>query len=459
MSAAKNRKKRHARKLTDLKVMRPNAAGIDIGSFEHWVAIRPDADNQPIRCFQGFTSDLKAMADWLTENGVDTIAMESTGVYWIPVYQILEARGFEVYLVNSRHTKNVSGRKDDSTDSDWIRQLHAFGLLSASFQPEAHIRELRAYLRHREMLISYAASHIQHMQKALTQMNLHLHHVISDISGKTGMQILRAMVDGERDPKVLATYRDKRVKADEETIAKALEGNYRDEHMFPLKQNLELYDFYQRRIEVCDRRIETLLQAFPTVEEIEDRMPADTPKPKGRRKKKSANAPKFDTESYLRRITGVDLFAVDGFSDATLLGIISEVGTDMGPWKTQNHFTSWLRLAPNNKISGGKVLSRRTEKTNNRANNLFRLSAQSLANSDCQLGAFYRRKRYQLGSAKAIVATARKLACLFYKMMKYKVEYQKVSSDQYNEQFKARQIKNLQKRAQALGFKVVEGDD
>ena len=458
MSAANKRNKRLSKQIDTLQVIHPNAAGIDIGSFEHWVAVRPDQIERPIRCFQGFTADLQAMADWLEECGVETIAMESTGVYWIPVYQVLEARGFNVYLVNAHHTKNVSGRKRDASDSDWIRQLHAYGLLSASFQPEAHIRELRAYLRHREMLISYAASHIQHMQKSLTQMNLHLHHVISDITGKTGMQIIRAIVAGERNPNVLATYRDRRVKASEETIAKALQGNYRDEHIFPLKQNLELYDYYQRQLNACDCQIETLLQSFPTVEEVESKIPSKASKPKAKRKKKTDNAPKFDTQTYLRQITGVDLFAVPGLSDSTLLGIVSEVGTDMSPWETEKHFTAWLRLAPNNKISGGKILSRKTQKTKNRANKHFRLAAQSLATSDCALGAFYRRMRYRHGPAKANTATARKLACLYYRMIKFKIEYKETSAEEYDRYFKERQIKNLKKRAQTLGFKLVACD-
>lgn len=287
-------------------------------------------------------------------------------------------------------------------------------------------------------------------------MNLHLHHVLSDITGKTGLQIIRAIINGERDPQTLATYRDKRVKASEETIIKALQGNYRDEHIFPLKQNLELYEYYQRQLRSCDQQIEKLLQSFPTVDDIEITMagkPAP-PKPK-KRKKKAANAPTFDTQTYVNQITGIDLFAVHGLSDTTVLTIISEVGTDMSRWSSEKHFTSWLRLAPNNKISGGKILSRHTQKTNNRANKCFRLAAQSLARCDCALGAFYRRLKARLGPAKAIVATARKLACIFYRMMKFKIEYKDITAEEYDKNFKERQIKNLKKRAQTLGFKLV----
>ena len=449
----KNRKKKSSRKASTLEIMNPNAAGIDIGSREHWVAVRPDQNKQPLRCFQSFTKDLNELADWLIDCDVDTVAMESTGVYWIPLFQILEARGLEVILVNAYKIKNVSGRKDDESDCEWIRKLHSYGLLQGSFQPEDKIRALRTHLRDRDTLIRDCASHIQRMQKALTQMNLQLHHVISDITGVTGMNIIRAIVDGERDPQVLATYRDKRIKANMATIVKALEGNYLDEHLSSLKRYLQFYDFYQSQIEDCDRQIEALLETFPS---LDDCLTNITDKPKKRRKKRAANAPKFDVEKYITQITGVDLFAVDGFNSNNLLGIISETGIDMDKWKTEKHFTSWLRLSPNNKISGGKVISHHTQKTNNRANKLFRLAAQSLANSKCALGAFYRRLRYRIGPSKAIVATARKLALIFYRMMKFKIEYQDIGAEQYDSKYRANQIKYLEKKAQALGLKLVK---
>ena len=449
----KNRKKKSSRKASTLEIMNPNAAGIDIGSREHWVAVRPDQNKQPLRCFQSFTKDLNELADWLIDCDVDTVAMESTGVYWIPLFQILEARGLEVILVNAHKIKNVSGRKDDESDCEWIRKLHSYGLLQGSFQPEDKIRALRTHLRDRDTLIRDCASHIQRMQKALTQMNLQLHHVISDITGVTGMNIIRAIVDGERDPQVLATYRDKRIKANMATIVKALEGNYLDEHLSSLKRYLQLYDFYQSQIEDCDRQIEALLETFPS---LDDCLTNITDKPKKCLKKRAANAPKFDVEKYILQITGVDLFAVDGFNANNLLGIISETGIDMDKWKTEKHFTSWLRLSPNNKISGGKVISHHTQKTNNRANKLFRLAAQSLANSKCALGAFYRRLRYRIGPSKAIVATARKLALIFYRMMKFKIEYQDIGAEQYDSKYRANQIKYLEKKAQALGLKLVK---
>jgi len=451
----KTPKKKSSRKMSTLTIMNPNAAGIDIGSCEHWVAVRPDRHKQPIRCFQSFTKDLNELADWLIDCDVNTVAMESTGVYWIPLFHILEARGFEVLLVNAHKIKNVSGRKDDESDCEWIRKLHSYGLLQGSFQPEDKIRALRAYLRDRDTLVSCCASHVQRMQKALTQMNLQLHHVISDITGVTGMNIIRAIVAGERNPQVLAASRDIRIKASKATIVKALEGNYLNEHLSSLKRFLQLYDFYQSQIEDCDRQIEALLETFPSLDDCPIDI-KDADKPKRRRKKKASNAPKFDVEKYILQITGVDLFAVDGFNANNLLGIIAETGIDMNKWKTEKHFTSWLRLSPNNKISGGKVISHHTQKTNNRANKLFRLAAQSLANSKSALGAFYRRLRFRIGPSKAIVATARKLAVIFYRMINFKIEYHDIGAEQYDIKHRANQIKYLEKKAQALGLKLVK---
>lgn len=455
---AQRTKKRHPksrRKMSTLTITNPNAAGIDVGSCEHWVAVRPDHHEQPIRCFQSFTNDLNELADWLRACGVDTVAMESTGVYWIPLFQILDARGFQVLLVNAQKIKNVSGRKDDESDCEWIRKLHSYGLLQGSFQPEDKTRALRSYLRDRETLVRCCSSHIQRMQKALTQMNLQLHHVISDITGVTGLTIIRAIVAGERDPQVLAAYSDQRIKASRATIIKALEGNYLKEHLDSLQRYLCLYDIYQNQIAECDRQIEALLTTFPAVD---DGLPEiqGVDQPHKRRKKKAANAPKFDVEKYLIQLTGVNLFAVDGFNASNLLGLISETGIDMSKWKTEKYFTSWLRLSPNNKISGGRIISHHTQKTNNRANKLFRLAAQSLANSKSSLGAFYRRLRYRIGPAKAIVATARKLAIIYYRMIQFKMAYQDIGAELYDIKYRANQIKYLEKKAQALGLKLVE---
>lgn len=445
-------------KSSHLQVTNPNAAGMDIGSREHWVAIPPDRDDRPIRSFSTFTTDLEAMADWLIEFGIDTVAMESTGVYWIPAFQILEARGLQVILVNARHAKNVSGRKSDISDCEWLRQLHTYGLLQASFQPDVQTRQLRHLLRHREMLVSYAASHIQHMQKALTQMNLQLHHVITDITGITGMKIIRAIIAGERDPLVLAAFRDGRCKADEATIAQALQGHYQEELLFVLTQSLALYDDYQRHIAACDRQLEALLATFPRTHEVS--MPtetlADAPQKKTRPKKVAPNAPTFDVARHIREITGVDLLAVNGFNTATILGIFGEIGMDMGKWRTDKHFCSWLALSPNNRISGGKILTRQTKKVNSRANQLFRLAAQGAANSDSALGAYYRRLKARIGAPKAMIAVARKLACLFYRIMKDKSQYHQMTAAEYESKFKEQQIKYIKKRAKALGLQLVE---
>jgi len=449
-----NRKKKSSKKLSNLTIQNPNAAGIDVGSKEQWVAVNPDLHEKPIRCFESFTRDLHELADWLIACNVNTVAMESTGVYWIPLFQILDERGLEVLLVNAHNTKNVSGRKDDESDCEWIRKLHSYGLLQGSFQPEDNIRALRAYLRDRDTLSKSVASHIKRMQKALTQMNIQLHHVISDITGKSGMNILRAIVTGERDAELLATFVDRRVKATKHQIIKSLEGNYLKEHLASLKRYLQFYDFYQHQIEILDHEIEELLMTFPCLNDHLTDLENET-KPKKRRKAKAVNAPKFDVDRYIRQITGVDLLAVDGFGSSNMLGIIAETGIDMEHWKTEKHFVSWLRLSPNHKISGGKILSRYTKKTTNRANELFRMAAQSLARSDCALGAFYRRLAYRIGAPKAIVATARKLAVIYYNILRYKIEYQDIGAKQYEMNHKANQIKYLAKKAQQFGFKLV----
>jgi transposase len=368
-----------------LPQLRANAAGIDIGASEIWVDVG-NKDAEPVRRFETFTADLNAMADWLKERGIQTVAMESTGVYWIPAFQILEAKGIEVFLVNARHAKNVSGRKTDMLDCQWLRLLHSYGLLAASFRPAADIAVLRSYMRHRQMLIQYAASHIQHIQKALTQMNLQIHHVISDITGSTGMRIIQAIVKGERDRKRLAALRDVRTKANEETIAKALEGDYRTEHVFALKQNLELFDSYQKQIQACDNQIAEHLSRLESKTNT-----AHTLGPARREKKKRRNQPAFNIREQAFRISGVDLTQIDGISEPTALALIAEIGVDMSPWKTEKHFASWLALSPNNKISGGKILQRSTRKTANRARDLLRVCAQSLLGSRSALGAFCRR--------------------------------------------------------------------
>ena len=329
-----------------------NAAGIDVGATSHYVAVPADRAEQSVQEFEAFTADLYRLADWLTECGVETVVMESTGVYWIPLFGVLEERGFQVMLVDPRRIKNVPGRKTDVLDCQWLQQLHTYGLLSGAFRPDGDIRRLRSYLRQRVMLVQYASHHIQHMQKALTQMNVKLHHVISNITGKTGTEIMEAIVGGQRDPRQLAQLRDPRIKADEATIAKSLQGHWREEHIFELTQALELYRFYQDKIAECDREIEAQLERF------EDHSNGDPPAAKSGRRRSKGNAPRFDVWTHLYRMTGVDLTQIDGVDAYTALKVVSEIGTDMTKWPSAKHFASWLGLSPNNRITGGKVMRR-----------------------------------------------------------------------------------------------------
>ena len=391
--------RQNSAKPAGLSQLNLNAAGIDVGATSHYVAVPADRSEPPMREFEAFTADLYRLADWLTECGVETVVMESTGVYWIPLFGVLEERGFQVMLVDPRRIKNVPGRKTDVVDCQWLQQLHTYGLLSGAFRPDGNIRRLRSYLRQRAMLVEYASHHVQHMQKALTQMNLKLQHVIRDITGKTGMDIMEAIVGGERDPRKLAQLRDARVKADEATIARSLRGHWREEHIFELTQALELYRAYQGKIAECDREIEAQLERF------EDRSDGEPPAPNSK-KRNQKNAPRFDVQSQLYRMTGVDLTRIDGVDGFTALKVVSEVGTEMSRWPTAKHFASWLGLSPNNRITGGRVISSKTKASANRAAAALRLAANALHRSDSALGAFLRRKKAQLGAPKAITATA-----------------------------------------------------
>lgn len=435
----------------DMPLVNKNAAGIDIGSKEHYVAVPADRSDKPVRSFQTFTADLYALADWLKECKITSVAMESTGVYWIPIFQILEEKGFNVYLVNARHVKNVPGRKSDVSDCQWLQRLHSFGLLSASFQPDAMTRELRAYLRQRDGLVRYTTSHIQHMQKSLTQMNIQLHNVISDITGKSGMAIIRAIIKGERNPEELVKLCGNGLRSPLDVIKKSLEGNYLEEHIFTLKQAVELYDFYQKQILECENKITELLAKFPD-QEVKAKSD-DPPPPKKKNKQNKINP---EIKEHLKRTTGIDLTEVNGFNTLTAITIISEVGLDMSKWKTEKHFTSWLGLAPNNAISGGKVLKTGTKKIKSRASRAFRQAAQTLERSQSYLGAYYRKMKYRLGAGKANVATARKLAALFYNLMKNGTEFRDLGIDYFESKFKERNIANLKRKAMDLGFSLIE---
>ena len=435
-------------KLAELSQLNLNAAGIDVGAGSHFVAVPADRSQQPVREFEAFTSDLYRLADWLAECGVEAVAMESTGVYWIPLFGVLEERGFQVLLVDPRRIKNVPGRKSDVLDCQWLQQLHTYGLLSGAFRPEDEIRRLRSYLRQRAMLVEHAAQHVQHMQKALTQMNVKLQHVISDITGKTGMDIIEAIVKGERNPRRLARLRDRRTKADEETIAKSLQGHWRDEHIFELTQALELYRFYQAKIAECDWEIEAQLERF------EDRSNGEPPAPNGK-KRNQKSAPRFDVQGHLYRMTGVDLTRIDGVDGLTALKVISEVGTDMTRWPSAKHFASWLGLSPNNRITGGRVISSKTKASANRAAAALRLAANALHRSDSALGAFLRRKKAHLGAPKAITATAHKLARIIYSMLRYGQEYVDAGAHYYESQYRHRALRAAKQRAAQLGYELV----
>jgi transposase len=447
-----NKKIKGTRAPTPLVPINRRAAGVDIGATFHVAAVPVDLDTEPVRSFRSFTADLEQLADWLVKLGITTVAMESTGVYWIPLFEILEARGLEVVLVNARDAKNVPGRKTDVNDAQWIQQLHTYGLLRASFRPTADIASLRAYLRHRERLVEYAASHVQHMQKALMQMNLQLHHVVSDITGVTGMKILRAIVAGERNPDVLAEHRDVRCKASVNTIREALIGNYRPEHLFALRQAIELYDTYGTKLKDCDVEIEASLRALPK----NDEGPPSRPAPAPRRRQAQKNEPQFEIQTLLYTLLGVDLTQIHGFGPYSVLRIVAECGAEMTRWPTAKHFTSWLTLAPGSKISGGKVLSSRTRRSANRATSLLRLAAVSVGKTSTALGAFFRRLAARIGKAKAVTATARKLAVLFYNTLRHGTAYVDPGANYYEERYRQRTITNLRRRADALGFALVE---
>ncbi len=437
----------------NLTMLNPNAAGIDVGASEHYVAVPAERDEQPVRCFGAFTEDLHRLAQWLRQCGVRTVAMESTGVYWIPLYQILEDYGFVVKLVNARHVKHVPGRKSDVQDCQWLQQLESFGLLSGSFRPEAKICILRSYMRQRQMLISNASRHIQQMQKALTQMNLKLHQVISDLSGQTGMRIVRAILQGERDRLKLAALKDPHIKSSLSTIAKSLEGDYRAEHLFALRQAVELYDYHQQKIAECDQEILKEMQS------LESRAaPGSVPPPPLKRKGRSRhNLIPYDGRAELYRIMGVDLTRIDGLNEGTVQLILSELGLDVcKKWPTEGQFSSWLGLCPNNEISGGKVLRRGTRKVVNRVANALRMCAESLLNSKSALGAYARRMRAKRGSQIAIGATANKLARLIYRTLTYGQEYTDIGQEKYETKYRENVIKSLQKRARHLGFQLID---
>jgi len=431
-----------------INITHPNAAGIDIGNASHFVAVPPDRDDYPVREFPSFTSDLYALADWLAACGVDTVAMESTGVYWIPLFELLESRGFTVFLVNARHVKNVSGRKSDVLDCQWLQQLMSYGLLAGAFRPAEAVCVLRALWRQRAMLLYGQGRQVQHIQKALTQMNIQLANVISDVVGVTGQQILRAILDGERDGQVLAALRNGRIHASVDDIARSLQGNWRVEHLFALRQAVEMFDFIGTQLAQCDREVDQQLQAMQA---------HDGPLGKGKRSG-SRNAPGFDLRTRLFHMCGIDLTRIDGINITTALTVIAETGTDLSRFKTVGHFTSWLGLCPGTKISGGKKLSAKTKRVVNRAAQALRLAAASLRASKSALGAYYRRMCARMDKPKAVTAAAHKLARLIYTMLTRGEEYTDQGQEQYERQHRERVLRNLTKRAEQMGMKLTPAE-
>ncbi len=428
----------------------PNAAGIDIGSVAHFVAVPPDRDDEPVREFACFTADLHRLADWLDACGVDTVAMESTGVYWIALYELLEARGFTVLLVNARHVKNVSGRKSDVLDCQWLQQLMSFGLLRGAFRPADQVCVLRSLSRQRTMLLRSQGRFVQHTQKALTQMNIQLANVISDVAGETGQKILRAIVAGERDGLALARLKNSRIRASEDEIAKSLQGSWRAEHLFALKQALDAFDFCGTQLAECDAQVQAQLQAL----HVREDEPAQ-----GKKRGRARNAPKFDLRTQLFQMCGVDLTRIDGIDVTTALVVVSEVGADMCKFPSDKHFASWLGLCPGTKITGGKVMSGKTKRCANRAAQALRLAAAALRSSQSALGAYYRRMCARMDKPKAVTAAAHKLARLIYAMLTHGQEYTDRGQDYFEERYRQRVLHNLAQKAKAMGMQLVPSDN
>jgi transposase len=440
----------HRRRRARLAVKNPDAAGIDVGAEAHWVCVPADRQANPVARFGTCTADLEAIAAWLQQCGVTTVAMESTGVYWVPLYELLETRGFQVLLVDARQVARAPGRpKTDVKDCQWIQRLHSYGLLSAAFRPQDQVVVLRAYLRQRDMLVTGASQHIQHMQKALEQMNVKLTEVVSDITGVTGMAILKAILRGERAPAELARLRDPRCKESAATIARALQGNWRQEHLFALQQAVALYEFYHQQITACDRAIEAHLRTFAD-------QSGGQPLPNRRhRRRREPNEPRFDARARLYCLCGVDLTTIEGIEETTALVLLSEIGIDMSRWPSVKHFCSWLGLCPQHKISGGKILSRRIRRGASRAKRALRLGARSLHHSKSALGAFFRRIKARYGTAAAITAAAHKLARLVYTLLKHGAAYVAQEMTEYEAKYRERRLQAVTRQARELGFQLV----
>jgi transposase len=444
-----------------LRIANPHAAGIDVHARAHWVCVpassvpsrTPDQPaNLPanVRAFGTCTPDLEQLADWLLACSITTIAMEATGVYWIALFELLERRGFKVILVDPRQTQQVAGRpQSDVLSCQWIQRLHSYGLLSASFRPDDQTCVLRGYLRQRQLLIADAGRSAQHMQKALEQMNVKLAETISDITGVTGMLILKAIVRGTRDPQELAKYRNEHCKCTPAEMARALQGNWREEHLFALRQALKTYEHLRRQLAECDHCIKKYLQT------LEDRSGGEVLPKRILRRSSKATEPKFDARRLLFRWSGQDLTVIEGIDDSTALNVLAEIGIDMSKWPTENHFVSWLGLCPQHRGSAGRIKNRRLRGGANRAARAFRLAAQGCHHAHNALGAFYRRVQARAGGGKAVIATARKIACRVYRLLKYGEKYVRLEMATYEAQFQIKRMKGLAKKAASLGYKLV----
>lgn len=445
--------------LDDRPVWEPNAAGIDIGAREIYVAVPPDRDPEPVRVFQTFTDDLERIAQWLAECGITTAAMESTGVYWIPLFDILEARRLKPCLTNPRGMKNVPGRRTDWHDGQWLQYLHTIGLLKGSFRPAAEIVVVRGLMRQRQGLVQMAAQHVQHMHKALTQMNLQIHHVISDITGVTGSAVVDAILKGERDATVLAKLRDPNIKASEETIRRSLIGTWRAEQLFILRQSRQMYDEYKKKIAEVDREIERLLGQMEGLVDPEQKpLPADGKRDgKIRRRKQHQGNAGFDLRQEVYRLFGVDVTQIPGLQTSALK-LFTEVGRDMGRWRDCHAFAAWAGLCPDNDITGGKVQASGTRQLKSRVGEILRLAACSLHHSACPLGDYLRKMKGRLGKPGGVTATAHKLAIIFYTMVKRQVEYDESMWAQRDAQREKRLEKKLKRQAERMGYRLVPED-
>ena len=449
MKKTKKQKRELEKEVVEMPMLNPNASGIDIGSTEHWVAVPEGRDEETVRRFSAFTFDLHNIARWLKKCGVTSVAMESTGIYWVNLFLLLEDYGFEVFLVNASHVKNVSGRKTDMSDAEWIQRLHSCGLLSNSFQPDNYTRRLRSYTRHRQGLIRDASKSMQHIQQAMEQMNLKLHKVIRDIAGKTGMAIVTAILQGERNPEILSELRDPSIRASKETIISSLQGTWREEYLFALQQAYEAYQFVHKQIRQCDENIERTLKE------------RDVPRLKvtsQKKKKINKNTPNFNVDSYLIKQFGVDLTRIDGIDSLSALNIMGEIGSDFSKWPTKKRFLSWSNLVPNNKKSGGKLISSHLINKKNHAGQIFRKCGSCLCKSKGPLGDYYRLQRAKNGGKAASIATAHKLATIVYTMVTQQVEYDEKILIKMKHHSQQRRLLNLQKKVTHLQKEIEEVD-